>query len=290
MSSTQTKIINRDHTLGAAYAVTLDAYDGPLDLLLQLIERNQLDISEVSLCAVTDQYLATLERLDAVHPAALADFLAIATRLLFIKSNSLLPRPGDDEDEEEDAGDALVRQLIEYRRFRQAADELKTRSESGQRVHVRPPVPKKLDQNRAAPPDLSDVSAEDLQTVLASVLKRIPVEPPPPRVVAYQVTLSEQVQRIRELVLGFQHSSAEGRNKTRVLFSEVLGSAYTRTEVIVTFLAILELIKQEELTVQQDATFGEIYLLLHSPVDPSPDEDIAARRSTTEVSDDAPST
>ena len=161
-----------------SYPVSLDAFDGPLDLLLQLIERHELDISEVSLCAVTDQYLSTLEQFVDVEPAALADFLAIATRLLYIKSSSLLPRPADEEDEEEDAGDALVRQLIEYRRFRQAADELRDRSESGQRVHVRPVVNEAPDRRRTAPPDLSDVDAEDLQAVLASVLKRMPVEAP----------------------------------------------------------------------------------------------------------------
>lgn len=260
MTASQASILNQDRTLGAGYKISLSSFNGPLDLLLQLVERQELDISEVSLCAVTDQYLSTLEGLAEVEPASLADFLAVASRLLYIKSNSLLPRPAEDEDEQEDVGDALVRQLIEYRRFRQVAEKLKSRTDSGQRAHVRPVIRHAPERRQATPPDLSDVDAQHLQTVLREALQRIPVEPPAPRVMAYRITVSEQIERVRRFVRDFKQS-ADRRSGGRVLFSSVLGTAYTRTEVIVTFLAILELIKQQELAVEQDGTFGEIYLL-----------------------------
>ena len=177
MTRNVTAIINRDHALGSAYPVSLDAFDGPLDLLLQLIERNELDISEVSLCAVTDQYLETLDKLADVEPDALADFLASCLALCSTSNpTACCPDPHEQEDEEEDTGDALIRQLIEYRRFRQAADELRARSDSGQSVHVRPVTKASPDRNFAAPPDLSEVSADDLQAMLARALQRIPVE------------------------------------------------------------------------------------------------------------------
>lgn len=269
MSSHAGSFLNRNRALGAAYPVSLEAFEGPLDLLLQLIERQELDISEISLCKVTDQYLATLETLADVEPDALADFLAVASRLLFIKSNRLLPRPSEDEELEEDTGDALVRQLLEYRRFRQAAADLQSRVEDGHRIHVRPSAPKAPSRTPTAPPDLSEVDLEHLQSVLRSVLQRIPVEPPAPRVVPYKVTLVEQIERVREFVRRVQSATKSG-GRIPVLFSSVLGTAYTRTEVIVTFLAILELIKRQELAVEQHGTFGEIYLLPLDAADEDP--------------------
>jgi segregation and condensation protein A len=268
MAPSPNRFMRVDRSMGAGYPVTLEAFDGPLDLLLQLIERQELDISEISLCAVTDQYLATLETLVDVEPDALADFLAVATRLLYIKSNRILPRPAEEEEGEEDTGDALVRQLIEYRQFRQVAEGLRSLAEMGQRIHVRPAIKKPAKLNSPSPADLSDLDINDLQTVLHRVLQRMPVEPPPPRVRAYAVTLSEQIEIVREYVRDYVRASrqpASGKGQTRVLFSSILGTAYTRTEVIVTFLAVLELIKQQELAVEQDATFGEIYLV---PIEP----------------------
>jgi segregation and condensation protein A len=260
MSTGKRSIVNRDSAFGASYLVSQSAYDGPLDLLLHLIERRELEISEVSLCTVTEQYLHTLQQLDEIDPGALADFLSVASRLLLIKSNRLLPKPLGDEEEEEDTGDALVRQLIEYRQFRHVAENLKTRVETACRVHVRPALRPITDHRQPHPPDLTDVDAESLQSVLRSVLQRIPVVPPPLHVLPYKVTVSEQIDRIRVIVQQAQESVSDPGG-TRLLFSSVLSSAYTRTEVIVTFLAILELIKQEELAVEQESTFGEIYLI-----------------------------
>ncbi len=119
--------------LGSGYSVRLPAFEGPLDLLLHLIEVRELDISSISLMVVTDQYLQTLTQLEEIEPGALADFLVVASRLLYIKSYSLLPKPRPplEEEDEEASGEALVRQLLEYRRFKEIASHLRFAGRTG---------------------------------------------------------------------------------------------------------------------------------------------------------------
>lgn len=255
----------RAQPLGASYAVLLPAYQGPLDLLLHLIETQELDISTISLMAVTDQYLKTLDQLEEIEPGALADFLVVASRLLYIKSYHLLPkpRPPGEEEDEEASGDALVRQLLEYRRFKEVAATLRTREEMGLRVYIRsaprPDLPRKL--------DLTNVDVNRLQQALRRVLARLPSDPPLPRVKTYAITVAEQIANVREY-LG-QLRPQGGSTRAPVTFIELLSRSATRLEVIVTFLAVLELVKQGELEVVQDDTFGEIQLLPLAPVSPA---------------------
>ena len=251
-----TPISNRDQTLGAGYAVTLPVYEGPLDLLLRMIETQEMDISVVSLMSVTDQYLRTLNQLEEIEAGALAEFLVIASRLLYIKSYHLLPKPRPPVDDEEEAsGDALVRQLLEYRRFKEAASALRLREEAGMRVYLRtaprPDVEKRL--------DLSNVDLEKLQRALRKVLQRMPVDPPMPRVKTYTITVSEQIENVRSYL--YAAMNAGTRTRRGVSFEALLSRSATRIEVIVTFLAVLELVKLREIEVVQDDTFGEIELV-----------------------------
>lgn len=250
-------IVNRHQPLGAAYSVTLPAFQGPLDLLLQLIEKQELDISEISLVAVTDQYLQTIDQLQAVEPGGLADFLVIASKLLYIKSRSLLPQPRPPEEAaEEDSTDALLRQLLEYRQFKQVAESLKAREAMGLRSYTRtaprPTVEKKL--------DLSNVDLDKLRTALRKALQRIPNDPPMPRVKTYPITVAEQIENVRTY-LQTQINHTLTQPETPVSFTELLGRSWTRIEVIVTFLAVLELIKQREIQVVQNELFGEIVVV-----------------------------
>ena len=246
----------RPQPLGSDYAVHLPAYEGPLDLLLHLIETQALDISAISLVTVTDQYLQTLSHLEEIEPGALADFLVVASRLLYIKSYYLLPkpRPAGEEDEEEASGDALVRQLLEYRRFKAVATALHTREALGLRVYIRsaprPEMPKQL--------DLSDLDVNRLQTAIRKILQRMPVDPPLPRVKTYAITVAEQIGNVRGYV---RSRLGPAGHPTMIRFQDLLSHSATRLEVIVTFLAVLELIKLGELEVAQDAIFAEIMLL-----------------------------
>ena len=246
-----------DRTLGGAYAVSLPSFQGPLELLLQLIERQELDINEISLLAVTDQYLHTITQLEAVEPGALADFLVVASRLLYLKSLSLLPKPQVIEEAEEDSIDALIQQLLAYRLVKQAAAVLQDREEQGLRVYVRT-APRPAVERRL---DLSNLDVAKLYTALRRVLQRIPSDAPMPRVKSYAITVAEQTESVRTYLLAaYQQRRLIGAEPS-IPFTELLTHGATRLEIVVTFLAILELIKQRELLAAQSTTFGEISLL-----------------------------
>ncbi|MBX3014926.1 MAG: segregation/condensation protein A [Caldilineaceae bacterium] len=252
-----------DRTLGAAYAVSLPSFQGPLDLLLQLIEKEELDINEISLVAVTDPYLRTIAHLEELVPGALADFLVIASRLLYLKSLSLLPKPHPATEIEEDSADALIQQLLEYRRFKQAAASLQEREEQGLRLYART-APKPVLEKRL---DLSNLDLTKLHIALRRVLQRMPNEPPMPRVKTYPITVAEQIELVRAYVQQIYPSPVLEPPARPIFFTELLSQGGTRLEIVVTFLAILELIKQRELVAEQDATFGEIVLLPCPPTD-----------------------
>jgi segregation and condensation protein A len=256
--------------LGSAYPVHLPVFEGPLDLLLQLIERNELEISAVSLVAVTDQYLRTVEAMEEIDPGALADFLVVASRLVYIKSRALLPQPRpaglEDEDDEEPA-DALVRQLIEYRRFKEIATHLRSREESGLRAYVRLAPPPELERRL----DLGALSLEQLHDALRKALARITHEPTLPRVKTYPITVAEQIESVRAAIRAARAAAQEGE-AGGLRFTQLLSAQTSRIEVVVTFLAVLELIKQQEIVATQEGTFGEILLI---PADQLPVEQVA---------------
>jgi segregation and condensation protein A len=231
-------------------------------LLLHLIETQELDISAISLVAVTDQYLQTMAQLEEIEPGALADFLIVASRLLYIKSYHLLPkpRPVTEDDEDEASGDALVRQLLEYRQFKEIAGLLRTREQAGLRVYVRA-APRPEVQRRL---DLDNMDVGRLQAALRKVLQRMPVDPPLPRVKTYAITVSEQIDNVRSL-LRSQAGVAAGSKRNQLSFYTLLSQSASRLEVVVTFLAVLELYKLGEIEVLQEGTFADIYLIASEP-------------------------
>lgn len=271
---------------GSGYPVQLPVFEGPLDLLLYLIEREELDINEVSLVAVTDQYLRTIEQWEEIEPGALADFLVVASRLLYIKSNRLLPRPPSGEEDEEESSDSLIRHLLEYRQFKRIAESLRGWQDAGRRVFARTGGAPEIEGIGMRPPDLSNVDMPLLQKALRRALARVPDEPPPPKVQVYTVTVAEKIDEVRSIFrrrlqnLGKNESDragAELAEKPRVSFSEMVETSRTRMEIVVTFLAVLELVKQHELTAVQEETFGEIYLVLgQEPGSASDAQDLAA--------------
>ena len=247
------------------YEVRLAVFEGPLDLLLHLIEREELDITKVSLAQVTDQYLEYIGLLEEINAEILADFPVIAAKLLLIKSEMLLPRPprAPGEEEEEDIGDELARQLIEYKKFKGAALGLRQREEMGLRAYVRIAPPPKLEK----PLDLGDVSLADL---VEAVQRALDVRPPLPSVskvvTPFTITVAEKMAFIEERL----------EKQGRVSFNRLLAQAASRVEIVVTFMAVLELIKLKGIEVQQERLFGEIVILL--PGKP-PDQSQRQKRS-----------
>ncbi len=249
-----------------AYQVQLPAFEGPLDLLLQLIERDKLDISAISLAAVTGQFLAYVRQLEETDATMLADFLVIAARLIWIKSRLLLPRPpAPPEEEEEDPAEALARQLREYKRFKEAAHALRTIEEQGLHTYLRvadlPELERRLDNEGISLVDLLSAA----QAALLSIDGAAAADLPNGMVVPFTLTIQDQIRHIREI-------TANGK---RITFRSLLSHARHRLEVIVTLLAVLELIKRDRVTVTQESAFGEIYIERLAQATPADDQDEA---------------
>ena len=230
------------------YTVQLPVYAGPLDLLLQLIERDELDITKVSLAQVTEQFLAHMKVLESRNLADIADFLVIAARLVLIKSEALLPRPVERQPGEEDPGDELARQLIAYKRYKEIAGLLHGRAEAGLRTYLRLAPPPKVE----AQLDLSGVTTLHLLEAVRRALALNPELPSVGTVVAPpKVTIRDQIRLIaRTLRTGSGTAS----------FQDMLANARTRMEIVVTFLAVLELVKRRKIEARQEQVFGQIEL------------------------------
>jgi segregation and condensation protein A len=236
-----------------AYQVSLPVFEGPLDLLLHLIERQELDITQVSLAQVTNQYLEHLAQVSERDPDKLADFLVVAAKLLLIKSRVLLPQPpAPPSPDDEDVGIDLVRQLTEYKRFKEAAGWLREVEAQGARSYVRLAALPRLERTI----DLGDVSPNDL---LAAVREVLAVKPPAPSVDGTVPPLTIDVADQIELI------ERETRRRHSVSFRRLLEAATSRLEIIVTLLALLEMVKQLRVTMRQDRLFGDILIEAHEP-------------------------
>jgi segregation and condensation protein A len=241
------------------YLVQLDVFSGPLDLLLHLIEQQQLDITTISLARVTDQYLAYLEMVHERRADDLAEFVAIAARLLLIKSRALLPQSAAAEEQEEDAGDDLVRQLREYRRFKQAASLLHERDQAALHMYLRT-VPTAKVLNLEPRLDLGETSLGDIIEALRALLQEEAEEVDAFAVEPYEVTIGQRIEHIRGLLRQHEH----------VQFQELLGERSSRLELIVTLLAVLELIRSRSVTVTQPRLFGPISITMNHSGDARP--------------------
>ncbi len=229
------------------YEVQLPVFQGPLDLLLHLIEREELDITKVALAQVTDQYLAYIAILKEIEVEFLTDCLVVAAKLLLIKSQALLPRPPPSvvNEEEEDIGDQLARQLRAYKQFKMVANLLQDRESEGLRGFVRLAVSPKLEPRLS----LGDVSLVDLVAAVHQALAEQPAEPAVGEIVApLTVTVGQQIALIRRQL----------NRQRKTSFRHLLRRGASRLEIIVTFLALLELVKQYEIDVRQEILFGEI--------------------------------
>lgn len=236
------------------YQFRLPEFEGPLDLLLQLIEHRELDITSVSLAAVANQYLELIATPGLIDLSVLADYLVIAAKLILIKSRLLLPQPeGPAPEGEEDSGEALARQLREYQMFKRAAQFLREREQQGLRAYSRfapPPRPQPTKWH------IEGVSADDLVQALQRALSTRPALPQGTLQVPLTVSINQKIQTIIDLTL----------RRARVRFSRLLKEAETRVDVIVTFLAVLELIKRGQIHAQQERLFGEIVLVRRADI------------------------
>ena len=229
--------------------VQLPIYEGPLDLLLHLIRKNDLSIVDVPIASITEQYLAALELMQGLNLDVSGEYLVMAATLLHIKSKTLLPPEEEGEEDDDEAGDGreeLVRRLLEYERFKNAARDLEGREILNRDVFAR--------QGRSAPVRevrFEQLSVFDLMSALQRVLERFP-EPSVHTVVQETVSVRERMTGILD----------ELRGRASVLFHELFDAAGSRMEVVVTFLALLELIRIRAVDAVQEERLGPIVLTL----------------------------
>ncbi|MFO7245827.1 MAG: segregation/condensation protein A [Thermaerobacter sp.] len=236
-------------TGGAEPLIRLHNFEGPLDLLLHLIEERQLEITEVSLVEVTDQYLAYVEAMRPFDLDIASEFLVVASRLLDLKARTLLPppRPEPEEEEAADPGQELVRRLLEYRQFRQAAQLLKARGELEELRFPRTPedLAALAEQIEVAPAALAELLAA-MERVLAQAPE---TEAPELEMEAERLTVAEAM---RQIVARLRERG--GSTRFEALFPPGSG----RLRIVVTFLALLELLRRRRVTVRQEVPFGPI--------------------------------
>ena len=232
-----------------AYEVHLKDFDGPLDLLLHLISRAKVDIRDIFVSEITEQYLASMDDIASLDMDAASEFLAMAAMLLEIKSRALLPKPPKTEDEE-DPQEVLMRRLEEYKRIKEAGKTLRIYEAEAQEMVTRLP----LEMVTEARIELSQMSLESLQAAFLNVLLRAErsdaAVSPMRQIERDTFTIGECMLRIQRRVIV----------QRCVRFDELFPADATRSEIITIFLAMLELLKANRITLQQEDIYAPIMI------------------------------
>ena len=232
------------------YRVSLSQFEGPLDLLLHLIDKAEINIEDIFVSEITSQYLAYMDDLSELDMDRASSFLTVAAQLLLIKSRSLLPRPPVEDEEEEDPKEALLRQLREYKAFKQASEQLNERFEEAKKALTR------LPEDVVLPPqkfELQNTSLDLLYQAFLDVLHRDDeTEEKPDRT----QNVRPDTFTVRDRVVHLRTRLKEGR----VRFADLFSYDCTRMEKVVTFMALLEMLARGEVHITQGATFAPIYI------------------------------
>ena len=235
------------------YKIELEIFEGPLDLLLYLIRKDEVNVHDIPIARITEQYLEYLDLMKMLDLNIAGEFVLMAATLMHIKSRMLLPpseRPEDeDEGPEEDPRLELVRQLLEYKRFKEVAQDLHVLEQEAATTFSRNEEDRSL--LAAAERPLAEVSIFDLLAAFSEVFKRA-AEAPAREILGDEVKVADKIQEVRELL---QHTHG-------VRFLDLFRPGATRMELVATFLAMLELIRLKTILVFQRQVFGPIELVL----------------------------
>ncbi len=239
-----------------ALTFQLKDFDGPLDLLLFLINKEKIDIKDIFVSQITDQYISLVRSAADLDMDEATDFLVMAATLLEIKSRAMLPRPPKVEEGEEDPEAALIRQLEEYKRFRETADAMKQFEKAAGNLFT------KLPEEYPLPPqetELVGLTLEGLTAAFLRIWQRKPADPEEPTEVNHYAP--RDIRRDEHNVQDCMLSLLKGiRRKGRMTFEEAFSAAPTKEEVVTLFLALLELLKLGETHIEQEGIYGEIVL------------------------------
>jgi segregation and condensation protein A len=237
------------------YNVKVDAFEGPLDLLLHLINKYEVDIYDIPVSQITDQYLTFVHTMQELELDIASEYLVMAATLLAIKSKMLLPQKEEeileqDPDFEDDPRDELVQRLVEYRRFKEAADDLKKKESSRSLLYARPPADISEYTKEDDQTSIGDVTLYDMLAAFQKMTRRVKDKKPKRTIVqSEEIPIEDRMNDIRHQLQG----------GTRRRFSELFSEA-DRGHMIVTFLAVLELMKTRDVACEQDQNFGEIMI------------------------------
>lgn len=243
------------------YAIETELYSGPLDLLLDLIQKAELDITKIAIAQVTDQFLKYVHENENADPDYISEFMVIAAKLVQIKSEAMLPKPPQREVEEDDLGEALARQLRVYREIKNAAVWLNDRLNQDMRCHLH--VPKAFPINVQL--DLSGIDLTDLIVALERIASQEALPAESASIQIPKLTLKRKVQEIVGILK--ENGSAS--------FLGLLDKSFDRIQIIVVFLAILELVKQNLIETDQTSLFGDITMIPSGLLFSTSEEDLS---------------
>jgi len=236
-----------------SYKVKLEIFEGPLDLLLYLIKKDELGVHDIPISSITEQYLQYLELMKMLDLEIAGEFLVMAATLMHIKSKMLLPvdESEDAQEEEQDPRDELVKKLLEYKKFKEVAERLKEKETDQKEIFARPAAKETIDTSSFDEDELYfEANIFDLLSAFSKVLKEVPKNAFY-EVVKDEVTVSEKIHEIFHLLV----------KRSTLFFLELFSKARNKMEIIATFLALLELIRMKEVVIRQDKVFGDIKII-----------------------------
>lgn len=229
------------------YEVKIDAFEGPLDLLLHLIKESKVDIWDIKIVDITDQYLNYIKSMQELNLNVASEYLVMASELMEMKSKMLLPRYKDEEEEEIDPREQLIQKLVEYQKYKDMTESFKELEEVRHEFYTKAPESLKEYANDDTV-ITSDVTLEDLMKAFEKFLKRKELEKPlSTTVTKKEITVEERRNSIRFIL----------KDKKKVDFFELF-DVVTKEYIVVTFLAVLEMAKKQELTIYQENNFDNI--------------------------------
>ncbi len=254
------------------YKVKLEVFEGPLDLLLFLVRREEVELWDIPIEKITQQFLDYLQQAQELDIHLAGDFIVMAATLIYIKSRRLLPddpnlEPDEVDEDESDPRFELIRRLIEYKRFKEAAHQLQVRETARLDVFVRPPSKPQFDV-AAEPLQLAEIGMLDLLHAFNSMLRKYAARWPLRELERARFTITEKIEHLLATIPQDEETSVE--------FESLFADSASREEVVVTFLALLELMRLRQLRVRQDGEFGIIRIFRRPPAVPMAETTTAA--------------
>ncbi len=245
--------------MGTGIPVKLQVFEGPLDLLLHLIEKNKVNIYDIPIAEITDQYMEYIHQMQQEDLNIMSEFMVMAATLISIKCRMLLPKEVNEEGEEEDPREELVRQLLEYKMYKYMSYELRDRmAAAAKNVYKAPTVPKEvLSYREPVDPEelLKGLTLAKLNDIFQSVIRRQedkvdPIRSKFGKIEKEEISLPDKMGEVEDYARSHRYFG----------FRDLLSKQSSKVQVIVTFLSILELMKMGKIRISQKETFGEIYI------------------------------